>query len=449
MLHSEIVSDENARATDSEVTTENVNLQVVEVSSKDLEGSPVTKALEEEMLQKQDSEKKIEVSSSVSERSEEINNEVVEDADTCSNNIDTASDKVETEDTSLQVGQLKDIKIIKTSSEAMIQQTDITTETSPLSEEVDRITLEETPEVVSQLPAIVCENKDESETVEKSNTDEFEEIKRASDTVYECKEQCVEEIDETQKSLIMEDPEIGVIKEEIKGPSDRVSGCNYEGIGIVIEDEINVVQAATTGKSEESHHEASTVLFFEEQNRGITTTIGYSEDEMPKEDETPQKEGPEDSFSTKTEEVCLLKKEAGELEISGLGLEDVQKNKANELQKEESSTPDEVLQLEPRKNVSEIKCTDYSVEGDKITELARSIDSTLQQALKDDENLDSRISNNKADDDLLPNLAGEEILQKGNNICDKTSDIECEKIEKASSIVLKTIDSQTEEVRLP
>ena len=283
MLPSEIVSDENARSTDYKVQAEKVNLQVVEDFSKDPEGSPITKAMEEEMLRMQGSEKKIDISSSVSEISEEINKEVV---DACSYNIDTASEKVETEDTSLQEAQLDDlhIEIIETDSETMQLQRNITTETSPHGEEVESLKHEETPEVVSQLPAIACENKDESEPVEKPHTDEVEEVKEASSTVYECKERCVEEIDETQKSQIVEGSEKGIIKEEIKGPSETVSVCNYEGVDVVIEDEIEVVQAATTGKSEESHHETSTVLLFKERDHGITTTTGHSEDGITKED---------------------------------------------------------------------------------------------------------------------------------------------------------------------
>ena len=48
--------------TDSEVQTKTVNLQVVEDFSKDSERLPITRAMEVEMLQKQNGEKKVDVS---------------------------------------------------------------------------------------------------------------------------------------------------------------------------------------------------------------------------------------------------------------------------------------------------------------------------------------------------------------------------------------------------
>ena len=53
---------ENSRMTDSEVQTKTVNLQVVEDFSKDSERLPITRAMEVEMLQKQNGEKKVDVS---------------------------------------------------------------------------------------------------------------------------------------------------------------------------------------------------------------------------------------------------------------------------------------------------------------------------------------------------------------------------------------------------
>ncbi|XP_034705824.1 uncharacterized protein LOC117929600 isoform X5 [Vitis riparia] len=412
--HSETVSNENPSATDSEVQTEKENLEVEEDFSKDPEGSPVTKAMEEEMLQKQGSEKKVDVSSSVSEISEEIKEEVIEDADTCSNYIDTASEKVETEETSLREAWLDDkhMKIIETSSEDKTLQTNPTTETSPQGEEVDSIKLEETSEGVSQLPAIACENTDKSETVEKPHADEVEEVKGPSDTVYECKEQFVGEIDETQKSLIVEDSEECIIKEEIKGPSETVSGCNYEGVEAVIEHEINVVQAATAGKSEESNQETSTALFSEEQDHGITATIGYSEDGIAKEDETPQNEDIEDSFATKTEEeVCLQKEELRELEISGLGLEvneNMQKINPNEQPKEECITVDEVSQLEPQENVSAIKCSDSPTESDKAMELPEEVPEGAEKAAEEHENIKELIIEKERDIKEFPAVSIED-----------------------------------------
>ena len=87
--------------------------------SKDSKRFPITKAMEAEMLQKQSGKRKVDVSGSVSEISKEINKEVIEDASTCSNNIDAASEEGKPEESSLQETRLNDKykKIIKTSSE--------------------------------------------------------------------------------------------------------------------------------------------------------------------------------------------------------------------------------------------------------------------------------------------------------------------------------------------
>ena len=69
--------------------------------SKDSKRFPITKAMEVEMLQKQSGKRKVDVSGSVSEISKEINKEVIEDASTCSNNIDAASEEGKTEESSL------------------------------------------------------------------------------------------------------------------------------------------------------------------------------------------------------------------------------------------------------------------------------------------------------------------------------------------------------------
>ena len=215
----EPVSSENLGVTDPNMPAENLNLEV-EDSSKEPKGSPITEALEEEMSEKQDGEKAMDVLSSVSEMQEEnIKEEIMEKADISYSKLDAASEKGETEESSSQEAQLDDepVKIIETSSEDKTLQTNTITETSPQAEEVDRMKLEETLELVSQLPAKACENTNkESETVERPIADEIEETTGASDTVSESKEQCAEEIDETQKSLSQEKSEEDILKNKSK-----------------------------------------------------------------------------------------------------------------------------------------------------------------------------------------------------------------------------------------
>ena len=352
-----------------------MNQDVVEDFSNDSEESPATKAMEEEILQKQGSGKKVDLYSCVSEISEAINKVVIGDADTCSNNSDTASQKVETEETRLLEAQMDDkhIKILETSSEDEILQTNIAIETSPLGEEVENIKHEEAPEGVSQLPAVTCENTDDSETVEKPQADEAEEVKGASEIVSESREQFSEENDGILKSLTVEESE-SIMKEEIRGSSETVSGCNYEGVEAVVEDEMDVSQTATTRKSEEQHQETSRALLSADQDCGIIATIGCSEDGKTEEVGTPQNENLEDSKIT--EETCLQKEEPRDLEISGVGIElceNIQNINPNEPPKEECVTLDEVSQLETQENVSAIKCSDSPTKSDKVMEFSEEV----------------------------------------------------------------------------
>ena len=293
------------------------------------------------------SEKTVDISHTISEESEEINEEIIQEAETCYNKLNPASEKVETEETGSWEVQLdeKPLKGSETSSEEKTLQT--TAETSPQGEEGESMKLEETTELMSQFPAVAGENADkESGIVEKSHVDEVEETKGDSETVSESREQCVEDTDETQKSLTVEESE-GIIKEEIKGPSESVSGCNHQGVEAVIEDEINVMQTAAAGKSEEQHQETSKTLLSEEQDHGITAIIGYSEDEKAKEGE-----------------------------ISGLVLElneNIQQINPIEPPKEECITLDEVSQLEHQENASAIKCSDSPTESDKVMELSEEV----------------------------------------------------------------------------
>lgn len=375
--HTEILS--SLTVIDPEVQTEKVNLEVAEDFSKEPEGSHVTNATEEEMRQNQGGDKKVDISSSASETSEEINKQAIEGRDTCSNNTDTASAKVETEEISCRDAQLDDKQIqnIETGLEDITLQNN-TTETSPQDEDVN-IKLEETSEEVSQLPAIACENKDEeSEIVEKPQVDEVEEIKGASDTVFESKEPCIQCSDETQKRPTIEESE-GIFKEEIKGPSETVSRCHNQDVEVVVEDEIDVIQTAAVETSEEQHQETCTSLssiLSKEQDLGITATIGCSEDGKAKEGQTPQNENLEDSFPTKTtDEIFLLKEEPRELSGFGLKLnENIQQINPNEPLKEECSSLDEVSQLKAfQENVSAFKHSDSLTERDKVMELLEQV----------------------------------------------------------------------------
>ena len=423
--HAEAVSNENLRAIDSNMQTERLNSEVAEYLSKDPEGSPISQALQEEMSQKQTSEKTVEITISVSEMSEEsFKDEIIKEADTCSK-LDTAPEKVVTEETSLQEVQLDDkpLKGIETSAAEKILPTNTTTESSLQGEEVDSLKVE-TSELKSRLPTIACESADkESKTVEKPHADEVEEPKGPTDTVSESREQCVENIVETRESLTLQKSEENIIKEEIKGPSDTVSECTYQSFEAVIEDEITADQTIEAENPEEQLQEMSTALVSEEQEHGISTITTKLDYENTVEDETPQYENQEDSLGTKmTEERCLDKEESRELEVSELELnDDVQKKPSNEEPKEGGNFLHGITPSEPQEEAFEIKCRDSLAESDM--ELTRSMDSTSQEASKDDEDLDSGISIKNVDDVLPPHSSGEEILQKVDENCEEASNL--------------------------
>lgn len=112
----DIVPGKNLRAADLNTQIEKVNQDAAEDFSQDLEGSLIIKALEEQMPQVEDSEQPVDISSSIYEISKE-----------------TASEKAETEGTSMQEAQLNDkhINIIETSSEDKELKTKTTFETHP------------------------------------------------------------------------------------------------------------------------------------------------------------------------------------------------------------------------------------------------------------------------------------------------------------------------------
>ena len=450
----EPVSSENLGLTNPNMQTENLILEVEDLG-KEPEGSPITKALEEEASEKQNDQKAMDVPSSVSEMKENIKEEIVEKVDISYCKLDIESEKGETEESSLQEAQLDDkpLEIIETSSEDKILQTNNTTETSQQTEEVDCMKLKETLELVSQLPPNGCESTNkEGETVEKPNADELEEIAGASDKVPQSKEQCAEEIDENQKSLALEKSDEDIIKEQIERAFEMESELKYQGAEAVIEEEIIAGQAIKAEVPEEQLEEVSTAILSEEQEHGIHTTIGKSEDENIKEGTTGQYENPEYSFGTKmSEEICLQEEEPREIDVSG--------------PKEDGIIVDGVSQYELQENASELKCKDSPLGSEKVMEQISPIGSTHQEATKDDEN-DSGVVNNNPDvlthspgeeisqeegekskddendsgvvnnnPDVLTHSPGEEISQEEGEKCEEASNLECEHYENASEPV--------------
>ena len=388
--HSEPVSCESYRATESNKETKEVNLEV-----------------EEDPCEKQ-----ADVSSSVFELSEK--GEILDEADN-DNKLDTACKKEEAEKTIFQEPQLDDEPLKGTEAilEEKIPSIINTTETSPGVEEAEAVKLEKTSDLVSQLPTTTYEHVDKERViVEKPQADEVEETKRASDAVSESKDPCVEEIEQTQRSLTMEKLEEEIIEEEMPGRSRTVSACN-QSVEAIFQDEITR-ESPETGNSVDQLQELATPLLPEEEEHA---------------DKNPQKENLEDSFGTESvEEISLQKEGLRELEVSALAtkLSDV-------IQKE---TPNEVLENEgqTQENAPEIKYMGSTTGSEEVMKLTRSINSSSQETLKEEEILDSESSNNKAGDFSITHSSGEN-LPKMQEQCEKTPILESKMIEKASESV--------------
>lgn len=384
------ISNENLGVTETNMPIENLNFKAEDLS-KEPKGSSITKALGEEMLEEQDDEKAMNVHSS--EMQEEDIKEIMEKADIPNSKLDTASEKGETEESSSQEAQLDDnaLKIIESSSKDKALKTNTFAENSPQDEGVDCVKHEETLELVSQLPAHAFDDANKvSETVENPHTDEIEETKGAS-TVSESKEQCAEENDETQNSST--EPEVDIIKEQVKGAPEIEPESKYQVIESVIEEEIAAGQAIKSEEQEEQLEEVSTTILSKQQEHGINTIIENAEDENIKEGETSQYENPEDSFDTEaSKKICLQKEESRKLVISGLGLE-----------------------------INEDVLKEYGTSVDGVSE-------NISETTKNDENLDSGI--------ILKNSPRETILHEVGENCEEAPTLKCENFEKVSEPVL-------------
>ncbi|KAA8530199.1 hypothetical protein F0562_004908 [Nyssa sinensis] len=275
---------ESLEATGSDEDTKKMRLEVAEDLNWEAEASPMTKASEEEM--KKASEKPADVTSSVSEVSEEENMEVAGD---CNEKTDTAPTMV-IEDKSLrEVLQDESLKAFDTSSDTKSLET---TETSPQRDEVDSVKLEETSSMVSQLTTIEHKKEDKkSEKLKKSEADEDEdenevEETKTSDAVSGFKDQSVEEILESGTSLTVGTTDTDGIEEEIKEIPATVTEPKHQGVEAVADGEITLDQTLTAEKLEEQFQAPSSALLFNKQYHETLTTIEQNKDEGTKKNET-------------------------------------------------------------------------------------------------------------------------------------------------------------------
>ncbi|KAF8378240.1 hypothetical protein HHK36_029579 [Tetracentron sinense] len=343
---------QNFKGTESDEDIEMVNLKDDGDPNKKPEASPVKEASEDEIIQKEGSEKLVGVSSLVSKVSKENIKEISE---ATYNRNDTAFVTVLTEVTSLQEAEPEGEKFVEafdTGSDEKSLGTVETVETSLQGEEVESVKLDETCELVSQIPTVEGENTyKESLTVEKLDADEAEEeIRRISHTVSESENQCFEATAEAE---------------------------NRAGWTLA-ED-----------KSEEKLQKLSSSLISEERELGMTTTIEKIEDEILTEDETQEKKNLEVPFVMETtEETCLQKEEPRELEASEMGFEDIKENPNEEPKVKEGEKLDEASKLDTKTHIAETKAADSLLERENIAELSEPREKSVNGTSKEEEVLE-------------------------------------------------------------
>lgn len=135
-------------------------------------------------------------------------------------------------------------------------------------------------------------------------------------------------------------------KEEIKEGPKLVSMTSSQGFEALKEDESTSGQTVPEEKLEEQNQTPAAALLSKEKDSGTERIIENIEECVQVEIPTdPQNDSPKKI----TEDTCLHKKETNELEVSGFGVElntGMQKDSLNEVQVEESKSPDDASKLQ-------------------------------------------------------------------------------------------------------
>ncbi|XP_061973263.1 uncharacterized protein LOC133695320 isoform X4 [Populus nigra] len=136
------------------------------------------------------------------------------------------------------------------------------------------------------------------------------------------------------------------IKEEIKEGPKLVSMTDSQGFEELKEDESTSGQTVPEEKLEEQNQTPAAALLSKEKDCGTEMIIENIEECVQVEIPTdPQNDSPKKI----TEDTCLHKEETNELEVSGFGVElntGMQKDSLNEVQVEESKSPDDASKLQ-------------------------------------------------------------------------------------------------------
>ncbi|KAG7985698.1 hypothetical protein I3843_03G039700 [Carya illinoinensis] len=198
---------------------------------------------------------------------------------------------------------------------------------------------------VKMLDDETCLQEEVSESLKSTDTNEVEETKTASGTVFESKYQT----DETGERLTVEKLDAAEGK-ETKGTSETSSNSKALCVEADSKDEVIAGQTLAAGKLGEQLQTLSSSFLSREQEHRPTTAAERTEEEEMEEAKIIGDESIDNSSAAKTTEgTCLKMKEHVELEVSTLGLESskaTHSGSSNEIQEEEGSKLDQASKLD-------------------------------------------------------------------------------------------------------
>ncbi|KAI8541427.1 hypothetical protein RHMOL_Rhmol08G0060000 [Rhododendron molle] len=265
VTYPDLTAIHSLEATASNEITETMEAKSAQDLNQESEASPMAEVPEDET---KNIEKPVDVSSLVSEGSDEkMKEEKIDDMEICDDETDTAPTVV-TELSSLGEVQLNDepVKALDTSSHAESLQT---TKTADAGEEV----LEETSIIASQFPIQEHENGDNANIhVEKSDVEV--EAPEIPDSVSQTEDQAVKEINETGPSLNVIDGGTKEIVDQIREVPEGLLEPTNQHADAARDDEITPGQTPQAEKTEEQLQVPSSGLLSEEQESETTTGIG-------------------------------------------------------------------------------------------------------------------------------------------------------------------------------
>ncbi|GAV70231.1 hypothetical protein CFOL_v3_13729 [Cephalotus follicularis] len=340
---------------------------------------------EEEKAQVGESKKPADVSITPSEELKEG----IKETKKCYDGIDTANGTEVTAETSLREVQLDD-KLVETLNISSDEKSPETSETEEASSGLS-----------CPLPPNDHEHTEkESGTLETPNAVKDEEIKIASGTVYESKDEETKETDETEKGPGVEKPDAN--EEETDEASNTLPGYTSQGVEAIVED---VITADQTPLVEKPKEQLQIPLPLDKQKHLTTTAVVKEEEGTTREVEMQVDGNPEDSYATKiSKETCSQMEGPGELELKD---EEI-KHSSNEIHEVERGTLDEVR--EDTEKVSETIAKSESLDTESKAEenLGGKTNATSSTKIVENEELYKENEKASASENTIKQIIAEE-----------------------------------------